>query len=274
MASGRRKRKKEPLEETHTQEVDGSSNVCPPSTVLPPCLASIEGTFSRLNTLLTFLGVQRQMLGITLAQAQAAFMSQTGSELTEDMLGQMVAIAPSLMNVFWLPEGLRKLEDDTFAIQGSSKESRTPKNYVLMIEFKDSRPPSVKKGTPSLSSSLKTQSIAVLSKKIQSRNAAFRKCLLDFAATHGLQHQELEKTLSQMGAESLPRKPQGDQATASQGLYSSSRGKPIQCERPRSLERMLKDLAKETFYNGQMGETLRSIPEKDALYGNHTACMI
>jgi hypothetical protein len=148
---------------------------------IPPRLQQLDVVFQSLNTVHTFMSVQRQ-IPLTLEILKTSIEGLCGKELRTRDVVEMSLIAPSMIQLNWVPGD--ELEDGIIKqLKPSCASSNDNSNVKLVIEFKDVRSSKPKRNPMSLlneTSPSRSRKSAKITDLISKRNLLFRELLVQF----------------------------------------------------------------------------------------------
>ena len=206
-------------------------------------MENILSDFESLNTIYTFMSCKCEFV-ITFESIQSSLEQLSKKKWTVKDVGALKAIAPALIHLVWM-----KQEDMIDGkIKGMLPSSSITNEYKLVIEFRDS-------GISKIVKKQKTKSNNI-QKTIQRRRTLFEESLSEYIQSCKEKNIEPGSDLTDKLKEYLPCKPTNTwNPTSSVALDMAQVS--VNVERPRSLERLLKEITRESFYVNQMSDTLR-----------------
>ncbi|KAJ3163222.1 hypothetical protein HDU86_002392 [Geranomyces michiganensis] len=253
----------------------------PLPTDFPPFFTALERQFCCLNTVHSFCQVQRQVV-CTLQGIRRSVQRLSGAKLTLADLGAMRAVAPSLMTLYWTEQ--MDLHDATVR-EMMDPEDMDNNAYVLVIEFRDSRPVQVmgKKRSsgaefdertwqsPSLTESIgaapKTGAIPAI---VERRNRNFREFLSNYVTEAAMTKEDPVAKVREQALMAVPSQP--GKLWAADGESSAQQRLDPLPDRPADLVELVARLRQEAFYSGQMPEdAVRVVPARLPAHASSTA---
>ncbi|KAI8803419.1 hypothetical protein BJ742DRAFT_828857 [Cladochytrium replicatum] len=223
---------------------------------LPEEFQRLDSIFTHLNTVYTFIHVQRQIV-CTYESLRPAVEKSCGPgyEFSLQVLAKIRAIMGTMLHIYWT--------ERSSLVEGSITELKDPSDsegYVLVIEFRDSRRVHIAQkilGIDRKTRQLLTRAPSLVEqaeashanqdivKRIEHRQHAFRESLLAFHRSAVEKEEDPIQKLAEASLTMIPTSPGYNDVTP------EVERPPVPTERPESLDKLLEEITKETWYAGQ-----------------------
>ena len=174
-----RKKRKTSVKPKETSKSSKATSMMELADDISPRLRELDVVFQSLNTVHTFMSVQRQ-IPLTLDILKASVEGLCGKSLRTRDVVEMSLIAPSMIQLNWVPAD--ELEDGVIK-QLKPSNSSLESDIKLVIEFKDHRSSKSKRNPMSVlneTSPSRLRKTAKVTDLISKRNLLFRQFLAQF----------------------------------------------------------------------------------------------